>query len=91
MRPLFLAAVAAAALTTSGCGPEFQRRMAEQQAAQAAYATSPDGRAEALCEYQADAAYLGRTGRGFDLEGSYLAGKMQRDCMAIYRATGRVP
>lgn len=86
------AMIVVTALLLTGCGPEWQARMARAQAERQAYLNSPAGRAEAICLYKADAAMAGRNRRTLiDLEGDLMQADLKQRCMDIYWRTGVMP
>jgi hypothetical protein len=85
--------IIAAVLLVAGCATESERAAHRAHAiySQRAYATSEEGKADAICSYRAQAATASRNSRLVDLEGAAMGAELRNRCMAIWRQTGQLP
>jgi hypothetical protein len=90
---------AAALLMLNGCAEPTPDQIARQQRmngfgqpGRSDPALDRERVAVSTCQYRARLATAGRESRRLiDLEGEAIAGQLVNECVAIYRATGRLP
>lgn len=90
----------------AGCGPgeffsaekiaerrtAFWQEQARENARQAAFNASPEGRAMLGCQFRTNAAMQGWRSRSMlDLEGTARSNMLMDQCMAYWRQTGQLP
>jgi hypothetical protein len=86
------AAVLLVALAAAGCAQPSPEEVRQRDAARAAYLQTPDGKAETICRFKAEAAIAPRKrGTLMDIALVDHELRLQRQCLETFRTTGIMP